>query len=78
LRQINLKHLNAQAMTDGPVAVGNLFVWVWLYLFSDNLGGGQQVQQLHFTYRGSDGAIWDAYWEDSNQIPDQPSGRAGP
>jgi hypothetical protein len=52
LEPINLKSRFAQAVTDGPGAAGEPFLWAW----SDDF-----VFQLHVTYRASDGSIWDAF-----------------
>jgi catechol 2,3-dioxygenase-like lactoylglutathione lyase family enzyme len=44
---------NSDAMTDGPPAVGGLFV--------DTFGSNQQ----HFAYLGPNGAIWDAFYDNN-------------
>jgi hypothetical protein len=50
LQQINLGNSGNQGVTTGAVAAGNPFVWVY-------------NQQQHFTYRGVDEAIWDAWYQ---------------
>jgi hypothetical protein len=50
LQQINLGAFENGGLTAGPQAAGGPFVWVY-------------SNQQHFTYRDTQGVVWDAWYE---------------